>query len=191
MMDWPDSIRSYRQRHGLKQQALAELLHCDQTAISHWERGLSKPSLASQRKLIRMIAEDERGREDIRLIESVERSPGLSALFDTKLRVLAGSARFWRIYEDLDAHNPDTFLAFGNEENHGLIRAAFSDIDAALVFEGEINVRPNGSAENTRMSAVASPVKLSDDSYALRIELGTAATQSGGAGTLNRHPFKD
>ncbi len=57
-MDWPSAIGKFRRRAGLKQKALAELLDCDQTAISHWERGVDKPSLAFQGRLAALIARD-------------------------------------------------------------------------------------------------------------------------------------
>jgi len=52
-MDWSSSIKRFRRRRGIKQQALANMLGCDQTAVSHWERSLDNPSLAFQRQLIR------------------------------------------------------------------------------------------------------------------------------------------
>ncbi len=59
-MDWPSAIRKFRRRAGLKQQSLADMLGCDQTAISHWERGVDKPSLALQCRLAALIARDRR-----------------------------------------------------------------------------------------------------------------------------------
>lgn len=51
MDKWPLLIRSYRKENGLKQDALADLLHVDQTTVSRWERGIDTPSLAMQKRL--------------------------------------------------------------------------------------------------------------------------------------------
>ena len=94
-------IRKFRRRAGLKQQALADMLDCDQTAISQWERGVNRPSLALQSRLLELIALDQRGMEDLRLFTAIERSPGIHALLGDDLRILTGSSDFWDYYKHL------------------------------------------------------------------------------------------
>jgi len=134
-LDWPSAIRKFRRRAGLKQQALAELLDCDQTAISHWERGVDRPSLAFQRRLLEMIARDQRAMEDLRLITGVERSPGVQALLDNDLRIIAGSSAFWDIFRHLNDKGPDVFREFGREDNKQLAREALDSVAETLVIE--------------------------------------------------------
>lgn len=50
-MSWHVQIQSLRLRQGLKQSALAELLGLDQATVSRWERGMSAPSVADQRRI--------------------------------------------------------------------------------------------------------------------------------------------
>ncbi len=170
-LDWPSAIMKYRRRAGLKQQALAELLDCDQTAISHWERGVDKPSLAFQRRLLAMIAQDQRGMEDLRLITAVKRSPGVQTLLDNDLRILAGSNAFWDIFRHLNDKSPDVFREFGGEDNKQLAREALESATETLVIEAEITAKPRGANVAIRMRGIATPIVLSDSTIALRVEL--------------------
>ena len=170
-LDWPSAIRKFRRRAGLKQQALAEMLGCDQTAVSHWERGVDKPSLAFQRRLLEMIARDQRAMEDLRLFTAVERSPGVQALLDNDLRILVGSSAFWNIFRHLNDKSPDVFREFGREDNKQLAREALESAAETLVIEGEITAMPKGANRAIRMRGIGTPVVLSDSTIALRIEL--------------------
>ena len=91
---------------------------------SHWERGLDRPSLAFQRRLLEMIARDQRAMEDLRLIAAVERSPGLHVLLDNDLRILARSSAFQDIYVHL-ADGPNVFHESAGRTTsggHGILR---------------------------------------------------------------------
>ncbi len=171
ILDWPSAIKKLRRRAGLKQQALAELLDCDQTAISHWERGVDRPSLAFQRRLLAMIARDQRGIEDLRLFAAVERSPGVQALLDNDLRILAGSSAFWDFFVHLNDKSPDVFREFGREENKKLAREALESAAEIVVIEAEITAQPKGANKAIRMRGIGTPVLLSDSTIALRVEL--------------------
>ena len=170
-LDWPSAIRKFRRRAGLKQQALAELLGCDQTAISHWERGVDKPSLAFQRRLLEMIARDQRAMEDLRLFTAVERSPGVQALLDNDLRILAGSNAFWDIFRHLNDKSPNVFREFGREDNKKLAREALDSAAETLVIEAEVTAKPKGANWAIRMRGIGTPVVLSDSTIAIRVEL--------------------
>lgn len=170
-LDWPSVIRNFRRRAGLKQQALAELLDCDQTAVSHWERGVDRPSLAFQRRSLEMIAQDQRAMENLRLFAAVKRSPGVQALLDHDLHVLAGSSAFWDLYAHLNDKSPDFFREFGREDNKQLAREALDSAAETVVIEAEITVKPKGSNKATRMKVIGTPVVLSDNTNALRVEL--------------------
>ncbi len=170
-LDWPSAIRKYRRRAGLKQQALADILDCDQTAISHWERGVDRPSLAFQRRLLAMIAQDQRGMEDLRLVTAVKRAPGVQTLLDNDLRILAGSNAFWDIFRYLNDKGPDVFREFGREDSKQLARDALDSAAETLVIEAEVTVKPKGANIAIRMQGIATPVVLSDSTIALRVEL--------------------
>jgi transcriptional regulator with XRE-family HTH domain len=49
--DWTSLLRLYRLRHGLTQQALADIMGVSQRTISRWERGDDRPTKAKQAKL--------------------------------------------------------------------------------------------------------------------------------------------
>ena len=170
-LDWPSAIRKFRRRLGLKQRALAEMLGCDQTAFSHWERGVDRPSLAFQRRLLEMIARDQRAMEDLRLFAAVKRSPGVQALLDHDLRILAGSSAFWDFYVHLNDKNPDVFREFGREDNKQLAREALDSAAETVVIEAEVTAKPKGANRALRMRGIATPVVLSDSTIALRVEL--------------------
>ncbi len=168
-LDWPSAIRKFRRRAGLKQQVLAEMLGCDQTAISHWERGVDRPSLAFQRRLLEMIARDQRAMDDLRLFAAVERSPGVQVLLDNDLRILAGSNAFWDLM--VYVKSPDVFREFGMEDNKQPIREALDSAAEILVIEAEVTAKPKGANTAVRMRGIGTPVVLSDSTIALRVEL--------------------
>jgi transcriptional regulator with XRE-family HTH domain len=170
-LDWPSAIKKFRRRAGLKQQVLAEMLGCDQTAISHWERGVDRPSLAFQRRLLEMIARDQRAMEDLRLFTAVERSPGVQALLDNDLRILAGSSAFWDFYNHVNDKNANMFREFGREDNKQLAREALDSAAEILVIEVEVTAKPKGAHTAVRMRGIGTPVVLSDSTIALRVEL--------------------
>jgi transcriptional regulator with XRE-family HTH domain len=171
-MEWSDAIRKLRRRAGLKQQALAELLGCDQTTVSHWERGVDRPSLAFQRRLLEMIAQDQRNIDDLRIFASVDRSVCNQVLFDTDLRILAASDCFWEGVAYLgEERTAEVFREFGRDENKRLAREILATADDTVLFEAEITTQPRGSNVATRMRAVGAPFMLSDGSIVLRVEL--------------------
>ena len=49
------SIRKMRERAGLRQEDLAKKLDVDQTAVSNWELGKSKPLRKYHKKLARIL----------------------------------------------------------------------------------------------------------------------------------------
>ncbi len=49
------NIKFYRERAGLKQEAVAKKLNVDQSAVSHWERGNNGPSAKYLPKLAKMF----------------------------------------------------------------------------------------------------------------------------------------
>lgn len=169
IMDWPSALKRFRRRVGLKQQALADTLGCDQTAVSHWERGVDKPSLGFQRQLIQMMAEEQRTLNDLRLFAAVEKSPNFQVLFDAELRVLAGSDGFWTFYQEVSGRSPDVFNDFGVEENKSAIKAILTSTEGALVVEGEFTAQPKGTSLPVRMKGIGEPVYLSDGTVALRV----------------------
>ena len=48
-------IKEYREKSGLLQEDVAKKLHIDQSAVSHWERGIHKPQKKYLGKLAKMI----------------------------------------------------------------------------------------------------------------------------------------
>lgn len=179
-LDWPSAIKKFRRRAGLKQQALAEMLGCNQTAVSHWERGVDRPSLAFQRRLLEMIARDQRAMEDLRLFTTIERSSSLQVIFDNDLRILTCSNSFWNLVSHLYAKSPlnksvdfdpDMIRKFGEEGNKQLMLEAFDSADGTVVLELEMPVGGEEGNRVMRIRGFATPVILSDSTIALRVEV--------------------
>ena len=61
---WPRLVRALRRRQGLSQQALADRLGVDQTAVSRWERGLDSPRPFLRRRLLDLQRQSDSGRQD-------------------------------------------------------------------------------------------------------------------------------
>ncbi len=51
MQHWGVAVKAFRQRHGLTQRAMGDLLGVAQRTISRWERGDDNPSLQQQKRL--------------------------------------------------------------------------------------------------------------------------------------------
>lgn len=132
---------------------------------------MDRPSLAFQRQLLEMIARDQRGMEDLRLITAVKRSPGVQTLLDNDLRILAGSNAFWDFFRHINDKSPDVFREFGREDNKQLARDALESATETLVIEAEITAKPRGANVAIRMRGIATPIVLSDSTIALRVEL--------------------
>ena len=62
------------------------------------------------------------------------------------------------------------FREFGREDNHRLVREAFDSAAETVVIEAEVTMKPKGANQATRMRVVGTPVVLSDDTIALRVE---------------------
>lgn len=54
-MPWSETIKSVRVRLGMKQNTLSDFLDSDQATISRWERGMSTPTIAMQRTILKKI----------------------------------------------------------------------------------------------------------------------------------------
>jgi len=50
-LSWPTKIKNHRQRHGLSQAQLAQMIGVSQRTISRWERGDDNPSISQQKRL--------------------------------------------------------------------------------------------------------------------------------------------
>jgi len=180
-MDWSSSIKRFRHRRGLKQEALAYMLGCDQTAVSHWERDLDNPSLAFQRQLIQLMAEDERTVDDLRLIASIQKSPSIQALLNDRLQVISGSNGFWDFYKHISGPDPDILHDFGVEDNRKLLNNIFERADDTLIVESEFTAHPKGVNKGIRMKGIAITTRLSDGSLALRMEISPTSGDADGS----------
>ena len=49
-------IKEYREKAGLLQEDVAKKLHVDQSAVSHWERGIHKPHKKYLGKLAKLLS---------------------------------------------------------------------------------------------------------------------------------------
>lgn len=56
---WARMLRDYRKEHGLKQDALAQLVGVNQSTISRWETTNDQPTIAMQRRLRERLFGDE------------------------------------------------------------------------------------------------------------------------------------
>lgn len=83
------SIREFRQRHHLKQAALAEMLKVTQSTISRWETGRQVPEFGVRRQLLTLLGLTETGTDD----RARSLSPPLTyaTLFDPLFRRIGAS----------------------------------------------------------------------------------------------------
>ncbi len=47
----PEKLKTYRWVHGLSEKSLAGLLWVDESTVARWERGMSRPTRESRRRL--------------------------------------------------------------------------------------------------------------------------------------------
>ena len=53
--DYSETIKAYRNKHGLSQQQLAVMLGMERQAVSKWENGLSKPSFELWKSFLELV----------------------------------------------------------------------------------------------------------------------------------------
>lgn len=84
MTDWPEVLRSFRQRNQLKQEAAASLLGVSQAYVSKVENGAVQPSQALLRRL-NLLNREPRHRPTLGLFKSaVRHSPSLTCLLSRR-----------------------------------------------------------------------------------------------------------
>lgn len=71
---WPRRLRSFRDRNGLSQAALADILGVNQKTVSRWERGEDTPSLALRQRLRDLMRRRQTDRRDRALVMRVRNS---------------------------------------------------------------------------------------------------------------------
>jgi DNA-binding transcriptional regulator YiaG len=77
-MNWPAEIKKIRRLRGLKQQALADLIHVSRGSVARWEAGFDQPNLLAQKKLKALFA--ERSSVDRTLKNLIDTSPVMMEL---------------------------------------------------------------------------------------------------------------
>jgi DNA-binding XRE family transcriptional regulator len=87
--DWGAYLRRYRREKSLTQEQLSLLLDVEVSTLSRWERGLLRPSVVLQSRIIRMIP--PRQNADDMLRRSIETSPIPAQLMLPSTRILATS----------------------------------------------------------------------------------------------------
>lgn len=86
---WSEVIKTYRLRHGLSQERMAEIIGVAQRTISRWERGEDRPSVAQQKRLRDMGWQTTAPLLDA-LLQSVSHCPAPRALSRSEgIRLLA------------------------------------------------------------------------------------------------------
>jgi DNA-binding transcriptional regulator YiaG len=58
--DWPAHLRAFREKHGLNQRHLADMLPTSITNVANWEQGISTPPAMLKRALRDIAGELDR-----------------------------------------------------------------------------------------------------------------------------------
>ena len=94
--DWAALCRDYRLRHGLKQEAMAQDFHVDQSTVSRWERGLREPSMQVKQAILNDLVDDGRAGLDQSMQLLLEMSGSAVALWDRSGVLRGCTPRFER-----------------------------------------------------------------------------------------------
>lgn len=94
--DWAELCRAYRQRHGLKQAAMAQDFGVDQSQVSRWERGLREPSLRVKQAILNEMLDTGQAGPDHTMRLMLEQSGSAVAVWSRDGTLLGASPRFER-----------------------------------------------------------------------------------------------
>ena len=94
--DWAELCRAYRQRHGLKQEAMAQDFNVDQSSVSRWERGLREPSLPVKQAILNEMLDAGQASPDHTMRLMLEQSGSAVAVWERDGTLLGASPRFER-----------------------------------------------------------------------------------------------
>ena len=94
--DWAELCRAYRQRHGLKQAAMAQDFDVDQSQVSRWERGLREPSLRVKQAILNEMLDSGQAGPDHTMRLMLEQSGSAVAVWGGDGTLLGASPRFER-----------------------------------------------------------------------------------------------
>lgn len=94
--DWAKLCRDYRERHGLKQEAMAQDFNVDQSAVSRWERGIREPSLQVKQAILEDVLRNRTLAPDQTMRLLMEQSGSAVALWQKDGTLLGASPRFER-----------------------------------------------------------------------------------------------
>lgn len=135
-MDWSLALRTYRARNGLKQEALADLLHISQAYVSRLESGKLEPKDGLEHKIRSLISNP--GQRDVLdfVLNSVRVSPHISivlAVRDDRLSYIALSDGFRQHPQFKEVGEGDTLTPEFIEQGEDLLR----ELIATGAFLGE------------------------------------------------------
>lgn len=129
--DWASLCRDYRERHGLKQEAMAQDFNVDQSAVSRWERGIREPSLLVKQAILDDVLRSRTLAPDQTMRLLLEQSGSAVALWQKDGTLLGASRRFER--EALTDENGGSLL-----QNTHILRHIMSILEAHGFFAGEV-----------------------------------------------------
>jgi transcriptional regulator with XRE-family HTH domain len=96
---YADSIRAYRLKHRMSQQALADELGVSAVAVSKWERGQTQPGIQALTRMADIFG--------VTVDDLVGREPPVAAPEEDNVRVMT------RAFRQLTAEEQEKFLAVG------------------------------------------------------------------------------
>lgn len=83
-IDWPDLLRDYRRRRGLKQEAAALDLGISQATLSRWENGVTAPTNAACNRVLKSLRRETCPSETMHFMHAFRRWLCMAAIMDSK-----------------------------------------------------------------------------------------------------------
>ncbi|WP_068114031.1 helix-turn-helix domain-containing protein [Tropicimonas marinistellae] len=179
--DWARLCRDYRERHGLKQEAMAQDFNVDQSSVSRWERGLREPSLRVKQAILNDMVDAGEAEPDLSVQLLLEHSGSAVAIWDRRGVLRGCSPRFARELAHVLGHSDAraslvgrhaTDLLQGNEIVDRCLRVLderefFTGSVLAAVFSFPPFLQPRRQDKGGLITASTFPIQLSNGELAM------------------------
>ncbi|MGB0661843.1 MAG: helix-turn-helix domain-containing protein [Mangrovicoccus sp.] len=138
-LDWAAECRDYRLVHGLKQEAMAQDFHVDQSTVSLWERGLREPPMHVKQTILNARLDAGQAKPDQAMQLLLEHSGSAVAVWDRSGHLRGCSARFAAelinggASEPLENQSARDLLA-----GHDIVERALQILERSGFFEGQV-----------------------------------------------------
>lgn len=138
-LDWAHLCKLYRERLGLKQEAMAQDFCVTQSTVSRWEAGRRLPGPHARQRILEEVGLTNANSTDALMRLTLDQGKSVVALWDREGYLRASSPRFHEElaksskHDDLIGRHADEIV-----ENKGLMSITLKSLEESGFFEGKV-----------------------------------------------------